>query len=42
MNKSEDGSKPGQGMSAGYKITDGHCISPPGYPTKGKNLKEGQ
>ena len=40
MNKSEDGNGPGQGMSAGYEITDGHCVSPPGNPTKGKDLEE--
>ena len=35
MNKSEDGSGPGQGTSAGYEITDGHCVSPPpGYPRR--------
>ena len=36
------GSGPGQGTSAGYEITDGHCASPPGNPTKGKDLKEGR
>ena len=41
-NKSEDGSGPGQGTSAGYEITDGHCVSPPGNHTKGKNLEEGR
>ena len=40
MNKSEDGSGPGQGTSAGYEITDGHCASPPENPTKGKDLEE--
>ena len=25
---------------AGYEITDGHCISPPGNPTKLKDLEE--
>ena len=30
----------GQGMSAGYEITNGHCVSPPGNPTKGKDLEE--
>ena len=40
MNKSEDGSEPGQGTSVGYEITDGHCVSPPGNPTKGKDLEE--
>ena len=34
MNNSGDG--PRQGTSAGYEITDGHCVSPPGNPTKGK------
>ena len=37
---SEDGSGPGRGTSAGYKITDGHCVSPTGNPTKGKDLEE--
>ena len=23
-----------------YKITDGHCVSPPGNPMKGKDLEE--
>ena len=32
----------GQGRSAGYEITDGHCVSPPGHPTKGKDVEEGQ
>ena len=27
FNKSEDGSGPGQGTSAGYEITDEHCVS---------------
>ena len=27
---------------ARYKITDGHCVSPPGNPTKGKYLQEGR
>ena len=27
-------------MSAGYEITDGHCISQPGNVTKGNDLKE--
>ena len=40
MNKSEDGSGPGQGTSAGYEITDGHCVSPPGKTTKEKDLAE--
>ena len=40
--KSEDGSGPGQGTSAGYKITDGHCVSPLGNHTKGKDLEEDQ
>ena len=30
----------GQGTSAGYGITDGNCVSPPGNPTKGKDLEE--
>ena len=42
MNKSEDGSGRGQGTSAGYKITDGHCVLPHGNPTKGKDLEEGR
>ena len=25
---------------AGYEITDGHCASPPGNPTKGADLQE--
>ena len=25
--------------SAGYEITDGHCVSPPGNSTKGKDLE---
>ena len=36
MTKSEDGSGPGQGTSAGFEITDGHCVSSPGNPTKGR------
>ena len=32
--KSDDGSVPGQGTSAGYEITDGHCVSQPGNSTK--------
>ena len=40
VNMSEDGSRPGQGTSAGYEITDGHCVLPPGNPTKGKDLEE--
>ena len=32
--------RPGQGTSAGYEMTDGHCISPLGNPTKGKDLGE--
>ena len=24
-----------------YEITDGHCVSPPGTPTKGKDFEEG-
>ena len=39
MNKSEDGSGSGQGTSAGCEITDGHCVSPLGNPTKGKDLE---
>ena len=34
------GSGPGQGMSAGYEITNGHCVSPHGNPTKGKDIEE--
>ena len=26
--------------SARYEITDGHCVSPPGNPTKGKEPEE--
>ena len=37
--KSEDGSGTGQGALAGYEITDGHCVSPPGNPTR-KDLEE--
>ena len=33
--ESKGGSGYGHGTSAGYEITDGHCISPPGNPTKG-------
>ena len=33
-------SEPRQGTSAGYEITNGHCISPPGNPRKGKDLEE--
>ena len=40
LKKSEDGSGPGQGTSAGYEITDGHCASPHGHPTKGKYIEE--
>ena len=40
MNKSKDGSGPRQGTSAGYEITDGHCVSPSGNHTKGKDLEE--
>ena len=29
-------------MSAEYEITDGHCVSPLGNPTEGKNLEEDQ
>ena len=42
LNKSEGGSGPVQGTSAEYEITDGHCVSPPGNPTKGKDVEEGQ
>ena len=42
LNKSGDGSGPGQGTSAGYENTNGHCVSPPGNPTKGKDLEEGR
>ena len=40
LNKSEDGSGPGQGTSAGYEITDGHCVSQPGNTTNKKYLEE--
>ena len=33
---SENGSGPGQGTSVGYEITDAHCVSRTGKPTKGK------
>ena len=36
LNKSKNGRGHGQGTSAGYEITDGHCVSPPGNPTKEK------
>ena len=39
-NKSEDRSEPGQGSSAGYDITDGHCVLSDGNATKGKDLEE--
>ena len=42
MNMLEDRSGPGQGTLAGYKVTDEHCVSPPGNPTKGKYLEEGR
>jgi len=42
LNKSEDGSGLGQGTSAGYEITDGFCVSPPGNPMKGTDLEEDQ
>ena len=29
INTSENGCGAGQGTSAGYEITDGHCLSPP-------------
>ena len=32
----------GQGTSAGYEVTDGHYVSPPGNPTKGNDLEEDQ
>ena len=31
-----------QGTSAGYEITDEQCVSPPGNPTKGKDLARGR
>ena len=40
IEKSEDGSGPVHGTSAGYEITDGHSASPPGNLTKGKDLEE--
>ena len=40
INTSENGCGAGQGTSAGYEITDGHCLSLPGKPTKGKRLEE--
>ena len=30
---------PGQGTSSRYEITEGHCVSPPGHHTKGKDLE---
>ena len=39
---SEDGSRPGQGTSGGQEITDGHCVSPLGNPTKRKHPVEGR
>ena len=36
----QDGSGPGQGTLAAYEITNGHHVSPPGNPTKGKDLEE--
>ena len=42
IDKSEDGSGPGQVTSAGYEITDGHYASPPGNPMKGIDLEEGR
>ena len=40
MNKSEEDNRPGQGTSAGYEITDGHCVSPLRNPAKRKYLQE--
>ena len=40
--ESEGVSGPGQCTSAGYAITDGHCISPVGNPTKGIELEKGR
>ena len=40
MSKSEDVSGHGQGTSAGYDITDGVRVSPPGDPLTGKDLEE--
>ena len=41
VNKSENGSGPGQGTSAEYEITDGHRVSPPHEnPSKGYDLEE--
>ena len=40
--KSEEGSVPGQGTSAGYENTDGHSVLPPGNPTRGIHLEEGR
>ena len=36
----KDGSRPGQGRSAGYDITDGHCVSPHGNPMKEKSKRK--
>jgi len=38
--KSEDRRGAGQGSSAEYEITNGHCVSPPGNPTDIKHLEE--
>ena len=36
----EQVSGPGQGTSAEYEKTDGHCVPPAGNPTKGNDLEE--
>ena len=40
--KSEEGSVPGQGTSAGYENSDGHSVLPHGNPTRGIHLEEGR
>ena len=38
--KSEDGTGPGHGTSAGYEITDGYCVSPAQNLTKRSDLEK--
>ena len=40
LSKSEDESGPGQGTSAGYEMTDGYCVSPPGNLRKEKTSRK--
>ena len=40
LNKSSDGSGPGQGTSPEYEITDEHCVSPHRNPAKRKDLEK--